>query len=53
METDSVIEEAVSNFVETELTDEQIESAVGIVAGRLAARVFEERLGGFYAEDGN
>ena len=53
METDSVIEEAVSNFVETELTDEQIEAAVGILAGRLVARLFEERIGGYYEEDSN
>ena len=53
METDTVIEEVVSNFVETELTDGQIERAVGIVAGRLAARAFSERIGEAYEEDAN
>ena len=53
METDSVIEEAVSNFVETELTDEQIEAAGGVLAGGLAARSFAAWTGSTYEEDSN
>ena len=41
METDAVIEEAEV----VSLTDEQIEAAVGILAGRAAAIAFDERVG--------